>query len=191
MTSTTQYLTDPAQLAAFADVHDLRADWHEPDEQGIVARVVGSRLDNAFGPRSAPGMPLVDAEVDGVSELRVVLEHVVYEHQHECRVVVNLADLLSWATSTTAQVDKLMRYWLEQWQRIDRGVTSGDGSTGVVRADAVLYAAMLVADSLELGTATFVRRWLDAHGLPEFDDIGITRGGRATDVLHKLDERAK
>lgn len=100
MTSTTQYLTDPAQLAAFADVHQMRDDWHEPDEQGIVARVVGSRLDNAFGPKGLPATGL-DSEVDGTSELRVVLEHVIDGHYRECCVVVNLADLLSWATSGT------------------------------------------------------------------------------------------
>ena len=36
-------------LVAFADAHKMRPDWHEPDEQDVMAKVRGSILDNARG----------------------------------------------------------------------------------------------------------------------------------------------
>ncbi len=73
----------PADLAEFADRHMLRADWHEPDEVTVDARVIGDHLDNAMGPR-----------IDGnCGELNVVL---TYDGDDEA--VVNLADLLAWAS---------------------------------------------------------------------------------------------
>jgi len=37
------------ELRAFSQAFGLRDDWHEPDNQSVVARVVGDHLDNAFG----------------------------------------------------------------------------------------------------------------------------------------------
>lgn len=72
----------PDQLAAFAGVYGLRHDWHEPDESGIDAYVVGDHLDNA------------ERASIHVTELNVVLTH-----DGGAVAVVNLADLLSWAAS--------------------------------------------------------------------------------------------
>ena len=38
-----------ADLQEFQRKFGLRRDWHEPDEQGISAKVIGKQLDNAFG----------------------------------------------------------------------------------------------------------------------------------------------
>jgi hypothetical protein len=44
-------LATATKLKEWADAHEMRPDWHEPDEQGVTARVVGRTLDNAFGDR--------------------------------------------------------------------------------------------------------------------------------------------
>lgn len=75
----------PGDLAAFAVAHRMRDDWHEPDEQGVAAHVVGTRLDNAFGP---------DPTSANTGELRVVLTG------PHGSVVANLADVLAWAASS-------------------------------------------------------------------------------------------
>ena len=36
-------------LQEFQEKFGLRKDWHEPDEQGISAKVIGKQLDNTFG----------------------------------------------------------------------------------------------------------------------------------------------
>lgn len=46
-----------------------RDDMHEPDEQGLKARVVGDHLDNAFGDQVR-----ADAIVQGFQEYVVILE---------------------------------------------------------------------------------------------------------------------
>lgn len=40
-------LNNKEDLVQFANEYDLRADWHEPDEEGISAFVVGNQFDNA------------------------------------------------------------------------------------------------------------------------------------------------
>ena len=48
----------------------VRADWHEPNEQGVSARVVGTKLDNACGDHiSAHALEL------GYQEIVIVLDH--------------------------------------------------------------------------------------------------------------------
>lgn len=74
-----------ADLARWANDHGLRADWHEPDEQGVSARVVGDHLDNAMG----------STIEHNVGELNVVLTV-----NGRDDAVVNLATLLSWTTYT-------------------------------------------------------------------------------------------
>lgn len=67
-----------------------RPDMHEPDEQGLKARVVGDHLDNAFGDR-------VDVEqiTKGFQEFVVILERF---DGGEFRIeTFNLADLIALA----------------------------------------------------------------------------------------------
>jgi hypothetical protein len=37
------------KIRAFAQAHQIRPNWHEPDEQEVKAEVVGNHLDNAGG----------------------------------------------------------------------------------------------------------------------------------------------
>lgn len=89
-----------AALEAFRVDYGLRPDWHEPDESGITAYVIGSHLDNASG-----------ATVEhNYGELNVVLAREAegmdtsFERSTFLPVaVVNLATLLSWATDGARQ----------------------------------------------------------------------------------------
>ncbi len=66
---------------------NCRSDMHQPDEQGLIARVVGDHLDNAFGERIDE-----DAIKKGYQEFVVILER---DEEHvEC---FNLATLISLA----------------------------------------------------------------------------------------------
>ena len=69
-----------------------RRDMHEPDEQGVFARVLGTDLDNACGDR-------IDADLleSGSHEIVVVIdqyepEYLGGDYRHE---IFNLADLLA------------------------------------------------------------------------------------------------
>ena len=87
-------INEPAELEQFRAGYRLRRDWHEPDEQGINAYVIGNHLDNAMGPTVERGF----------GELNVVLVHEQSSDASFDRAtflpiaVVNLATLLSWAT---------------------------------------------------------------------------------------------
>ena len=89
-----QLINSPEELAEFADKHNLRVDWHEPDEQSIHAYVQGDILDNAMG-----------SQYDSISsELNVVLFTDAGE-VHKELAVINLASLLAWASyDSRAQV---------------------------------------------------------------------------------------
>lgn len=76
------------RLRAFATKYGTRPDWHEPDEQEISARVIGTRLDNACGAAIDGG-----ALREGYQEIVVILTH---SHPHE-QIEINLADLLALA----------------------------------------------------------------------------------------------
>jgi hypothetical protein len=65
-----------------------REDMHEPDEQDIEARVVGTELDNAFGSTIVP-----EFMTKGYQELVVVLENTGTDAHFN----VNLADLIALA----------------------------------------------------------------------------------------------
>lgn len=86
-------INDPSDLEAFRVAYGLRTDWHEPDNSGVTAYVIGDHLDNAMG-----------SGVDHTfGELNVVLTHTqAYDDKlgaiHLPIAVVNLATLLSWAT---------------------------------------------------------------------------------------------
>lgn len=84
-------IESPQELAAFQAAAGLRTDWHEPDDQGVTARVIGEVFDNAGGP--------VAREHDG-GELYVVLRRTTLVDGAEVstEVAVNLADLCAWAT---------------------------------------------------------------------------------------------
>lgn len=82
-------ITSRDGLRAFAAAAFLRPNWHEPDERGIGARIVGTHLDNAMGARLDP---------DGEFNVVLTREH-TRENDEVPRdiAVVNLATLLSWA----------------------------------------------------------------------------------------------
>lgn len=96
--TTINYIESPADLHRFHVEHRLRTDWHEPDEQGISATVVGSRLDNAFGADGMrPAHP--DPEVTASTELRVVISlDAAGDGDGRPVAVINLATLLGWAS---------------------------------------------------------------------------------------------
>lgn len=93
MSSLIVNLNNRSDLQAFAAVNGLRNDWHEPDEQGISARIVGGHLDNAMG-----------ATAEDALEYNVILtKEIAFDHLDGDTVavdiaVVNLATLLSWAS---------------------------------------------------------------------------------------------
>jgi hypothetical protein len=82
-------ISNARELRALADRLGVRADWHEPDEQGVTARVEGAGFDNAgFWPASnrfAPGEDGVEA-------------HVIISQDDEDAACVNLASLLAMAS---------------------------------------------------------------------------------------------
>lgn len=92
------------QLIDLARELGVRADWHEPDEQGLTARVDGLKFDNAGF------WPTAEALRSGILSMRSVEQHVVISRQEigddggvidtEDVAAVNLATLLAWACST-------------------------------------------------------------------------------------------
>lgn len=84
-------INSAADLEAFRAQHGLRTDWHEPDNNGIDAQVIGHTLDNAMGPTVEHGF----------GELNVVLLEEAQDGEggtFDPIAVVNLATLLGWAT---------------------------------------------------------------------------------------------
>jgi hypothetical protein len=70
------------KLQAFAQRYGLRPDWHEPDEQGVTATVVGRSLDNAHGDhgwkhKGKEMEKLIVLKVDGKEVMRVNLATVL------------------------------------------------------------------------------------------------------------------
>jgi hypothetical protein len=93
-------ITTCLQFIRFASKHGLRLDWHEPDEQGITARVVGTPLD--FDNAMAPGE--VYGQWSGVDQMELCVVFSELDEEDGKRVrgrdlaVVNLASLCAWAT---------------------------------------------------------------------------------------------
>jgi hypothetical protein len=85
-TSTTaiERIHSARELAALAHTLGVRRDWHEPDEQEVDVELVGltHQLDNAMG-----------ADAKGEFEPNVV----IWQGERPM-AVVNLADLLAWAS---------------------------------------------------------------------------------------------
>jgi hypothetical protein len=79
-------ITDRADLVKLAVTAGVRPDWHEPDEQGITARVEGKSFDNAgFWP-------------DESTPPEILEHHVILSQDGRDVAAVNLADLFAWAT---------------------------------------------------------------------------------------------
>lgn len=88
-------ITKRADLVDLAYQLGLRADWHEPDERNVVARVEGQNFDNA-GMWPAAAVPRLPAES---VELHVILSQVDDEGRFLGDIAaVNLATLFAWAT---------------------------------------------------------------------------------------------
>jgi len=85
-------------LVAFAEANGLRPDWHEPDEQGVKATLVGDHLDNAFGNYigNDPGLNGLNQEF--VVCLQIVREDDTSQDYEQSGYDINLADLLALAT---------------------------------------------------------------------------------------------
>lgn len=86
------------ELVDLAAELGVRHDWHEPDEQGITARVFGDSFDNAMGPGYFYGTP-----PDEHCELTVELKRLEYDDHGQAVVgepiaQINLATLLAWAS---------------------------------------------------------------------------------------------
>lgn len=80
-------------VAEFAREHGLRPDWHEPDEQGVGARIIGTHLDNAFGAMAGRSVSPLDGR--DFSEFNVILTVEDDEGVPRDAAVVNLASLLA------------------------------------------------------------------------------------------------
>lgn len=98
-----------AQLIELARELSVRGNWHEPDEQGVTARVEGGKLDNAGFWPTREAMRHGSMSLPGV-ELHVVISRDSAEgcddcgqpHDREDVAAVNLASLLAWASGGNA-----------------------------------------------------------------------------------------
>lgn len=77
--------------------YGCRPDMHEPDEQGLRARVVGDHLDNACGDHIG-----VDQITRGFQEFVVILER--FDDEVKGVEVFNLADLIALARRASSDV---------------------------------------------------------------------------------------
>jgi hypothetical protein len=86
-----EIITTRAQLIELAQRLGVRHDWHEPDEQGLTAKVEGRSFDNAgFWPRELSAhMPASSIE-----------KHVILSKDGQPVAAVNLATLFAWACGT-------------------------------------------------------------------------------------------
>lgn len=91
---TEQYLVDlGAKLLSVTT--GCRDDMHEPDEQDVTARVIGTKLDNACGELVSS-----DALLNGYQELVVVLD------RHYVPATFNLASLIALARIGATHLQK-------------------------------------------------------------------------------------
>lgn len=87
-----------ARLLAFVDAVHPRSDWHEPDEQGITAEVVGRTLDNAFGDWPQYGYIYPRDSKSCVPMEKIVVLQGNDGNLRTVEVSLNLASLLALAT---------------------------------------------------------------------------------------------
>jgi hypothetical protein len=79
-----------AELVALAAELGVRADWHEPDEQGLIAIPEGFVFDNAgFWP---------DRGDNRYRSPDVIEQHIILRQHGKDVAAVNLATLFAWAT---------------------------------------------------------------------------------------------
>src|SRR5215212_5026695 len=91
-------ITSAAALREFAEQHELREDWHEPDERGVDALVaVGDVFDNAAAdPLADFYEPVAGEPMERIPGGRA--EHAVFLMvDGQPAACVNLADLFSFA----------------------------------------------------------------------------------------------
>ena len=76
----------------------VRPDWHEPDEQEVNARIIGSHLDNAMGadPEADQKVEVMHSSDGSVRTLHWGEYNVVITKKGKDVAVVNLAELLAW-----------------------------------------------------------------------------------------------
>lgn len=93
-------ITTRVELVALARGLGVRPDWHEPDEQGVSARVFGQGFDNAMPPGLWMGN--IEQGQEPHAEQYVVLyqaqEDAEFQTDPEPVAAVNLATLFAWAT---------------------------------------------------------------------------------------------
>jgi hypothetical protein len=94
-----------SELVELAKQLGIRSDWHEPEEQEVGARVLGSQFDNAgfWGPDRRDfgyGTPTGNKKIDQYL-LPAEMSVVILKHG-EPVAEVNLATLFAWATGFEA-----------------------------------------------------------------------------------------
>jgi len=98
-------ITTRHQLVELATELRVRPDWHEPDEQGVSARVFGQDFDNAMAPAMWYG---TRGDDEPHAEQYVVLyrQGIAWDDQAsaepEALAAINLATLFAWACEETA-----------------------------------------------------------------------------------------
>lgn len=80
------------RIADFAQEHGLNPGWHEPDNSGVGARVIGNHLDNAFGAQAGRS---VSHDGQDFTEFNVVLTVEDSKGVPQDAAVINLASLLA------------------------------------------------------------------------------------------------
>lgn len=93
-TSAVPRLDEDGALKAFARDQGLSGDWHEPDECGVNARIIGTHLDNAMGSQAGRR---VSEEGHDFTEFNIVLTLKDEGAEPRDAGVINLATLLSLA----------------------------------------------------------------------------------------------
>jgi hypothetical protein len=91
----------PEDMANLAHDLKVRPDWHEPDEQEVNARLIGTHLDNAMGSTTRP-----IGENNESGEFNVVITRNGIDV-----AVVNLASLLAWASEYGRQSEDRIYGW--------------------------------------------------------------------------------
>ena len=91
-------INNAKELNELAKELRVRPDWHEPDEQEVNARIIGSHLDNAMGadPDADEKVEVMHDPDGSVRILHWGEYNVVITKKGKDVAVVNLAELLTW-----------------------------------------------------------------------------------------------
>lgn len=90
-------ITTRVELVALARGLGVRPDWHEPDEQGVSARVFGQGFDNAMPPGLWMGN-IEQGQEPHAEQYVVLYEQAAEEFEPTAVAAINLATLFAWAT---------------------------------------------------------------------------------------------